>query len=77
MPNDWVDRVFAVMGEAPWHTYQILTKRPDRARQYLTKRKAGLPLQPSIGGGLLGYHPFNCEMAVPHYIWLGTSISDQ
>lgn len=75
--DDQLDRVFGVMGAAPWHTYQVLTKRPHRAQAYLSARKNGPPLQPLIGGGLLGYHPFNAEMAVPHYIWIGTSISDQ
>jgi len=38
--GDWVvdemlDRMFAVMALTPWHTYQVLTKRPDRMRAYL------------------------------------------
>jgi protein gp37 len=32
---DFVTRVFEVMAETPQHTYQILTKRPKRARQLL------------------------------------------
>ena len=31
----WVDQVFARMILAPQHTYMLLTKRPDRMRQYL------------------------------------------
>lgn len=34
--DDWLDRIFAVMAMSPWHTYQVLTKRPDRMRAYLT-----------------------------------------
>ncbi len=37
MPEEWIDRVFAVMALAPQHTFQILTKRPQRMRAYLTK----------------------------------------
>jgi protein gp37 len=33
--GDFVARVFAVMAATPQHTYQILTKRPKRARQLL------------------------------------------
>jgi protein gp37 len=30
VPVDYIQRVFAVMQSAPWHRYQILTKRSDR-----------------------------------------------
>src|SRR5690606_5037516 len=42
VPDDWIDRVFAVMALAPQHTFQILTKRPARARQYLAEGEARL-----------------------------------
>lgn len=77
VPDEWIDRVFAVMDSCPQHTFQVLTKRTERMASYLTARRAGKPLQPSIGGGLLGYHPFNCEILPPRNIWLGTSVSDQ
>lgn len=34
MPDDVIDRVFAVMALTPQHTYQVLTKRPERMQQY-------------------------------------------
>lgn len=34
VPFEYIDRVFAVMVETPRHTYQILTKRPDRMQKY-------------------------------------------
>lgn len=77
VPDEWIDSVFAVMADCPQHTFQVLTKRPERMASYLTTRRAGKPLQPPIGGGLLGYHPFNCEILPPRNIWLGTSVSDQ
>lgn len=36
LPDEAIDRVFAVMLLAPQHTFQILTKRPERMRAYLT-----------------------------------------
>jgi protein gp37 len=30
IPADFIQRVFASMEEAHWHTFQILTKRPER-----------------------------------------------
>jgi protein gp37 len=35
VPDAWIDRVFAVMALCPQHTFQVLTKRPPRARDYL------------------------------------------
>ncbi|MCO6048411.1 phage Gp37/Gp68 family protein [Mesorhizobium sp. RP14(2022)] len=33
VPLDFIREVFAVMGETPRHTYQVLTKRADRLRE--------------------------------------------
>jgi protein gp37 len=34
VPDEFIDSVFAVMGVAHWHTYQVLTKRADRMAAY-------------------------------------------
>jgi protein gp37 len=34
--SDWIARIFEVMKNAPQHTYQILTKRPERMLAVLT-----------------------------------------
>lgn len=34
VPFDWVRQVTDVMAQSPQHTYQILTKRPERMREY-------------------------------------------
>lgn len=36
VPNEFIDRVFAVMASAPQHQFQVLTKRPERMRKYLS-----------------------------------------
>lgn len=38
VPIEFIVRVFAVMAATPQHTYQILTKRPGRARAILTDK---------------------------------------
>lgn len=38
VPDEWIDRVLAVMGLAAGHTFQILTKRSARMRRYMTDR---------------------------------------
>lgn len=35
VPDDWIDRVFAVMALCPQHTFQVLTKREERMYEYL------------------------------------------
>ncbi len=37
VPDEWIDRVFAVMALAPQHTFQVLTKRPGRMRAYIAR----------------------------------------
>jgi protein gp37 len=39
VPFELIDWVFAVMALAPQHTYQVLTKRPERMREYLVGRR--------------------------------------
>lgn len=42
VPEEFIAKVFATMGSADWHTFQILTKRPERAAE-LSKRLAWKP----------------------------------
>ncbi|SOC46254.1 protein gp37 [Rhizobium subbaraonis] len=37
VPDEWIDQVFVVMALSPQHTFQVLTKRPERMRAYLTR----------------------------------------
>ena len=87
--DEWIDRMFAVMALCPQHTFQVLTKRPERMRKYLTDpASAGRTLD--VASVLLRRHfdiPDNvpAEMLaaldpfpwpLPH-IWLGVSVEDQ
>jgi protein gp37 len=38
VPDAWIDKCFAVMALTPWHTHQVLTKRPERMAEYLTTK---------------------------------------
>ncbi len=35
VPDEFVDQVFAAMALAPHHTFQVLTKRPERMKRYM------------------------------------------
>ncbi|MDR3471569.1 MAG: DUF5131 family protein [Devosia sp.] len=65
VPDEWIDRVFAVMALCPQHIFQVLTKRPARMRAYLT----GLT-------GLATPLVANGAWPLPN-VWLGTSVEDQ
>jgi protein gp37 len=36
--EEWLDQIFVVMALCPQHTFLVLTKRPERALEYLTAR---------------------------------------
>lgn len=40
VPDWFIDQVFDVMERASWHTFQVLTKRPERMADYTVKRYA-------------------------------------
>ena len=46
VPDEFIGQVFAVMGRAPQHTFQVLTKRPERMRRFCawTARTGNPPL---------------------------------
>ena len=44
IPDEFLDRVFAVMALTPQHIYMVLTKRPERMRDYLGGSN-GLPME--------------------------------
>jgi protein gp37 len=46
VPGEFVARVWSVMSETPRHTFQILTKRPDRMLEIIVGRS--LPILPNV-----------------------------
>ena len=42
VPDEWINTIVAVMAQATQHTFQVLTKRPFRMRDYLCSRQAAL-----------------------------------
>lgn len=84
VPFEVIDRVFAVMLMATRHTYQILTKRPERMAEYIRAHRiveineAARRIRTERGerGGPVlspSGHPWGGR--VPW--WLGTSVEDQ
>lgn len=87
VPFEWIDRMFAVMALTPQHTYQVLTKRPERMREYI-QRHSALPLAGTFNdlftfGHRLGMQEIPTAAIeawrgwpLPN-VWLGTSVEDQ
>lgn len=79
-PDEWIDRAFTVMALSPQHTFQVLTKRPDRMREYLTR----LDQEPvsETARRLAKAWPDNCRIPIeivfplPN-VWLGVSCERQ
>lgn len=82
VPDEWIDRVFAVMALAPQHTFQVLTKRAARMRAYLTAidapaRIASGDLSRAVAGfPACDALAFNATWPLPN-VWLGVSAEDQ
>ena len=82
VPDEWIDRIFAVMAIAQQHTFQVLTKRADRMRRYLEMRRGnnlGLRWAAAavnvlgLGRRDIGRYP---GIPLPN-VWLGVSVENQ
>ena len=92
VPDEWIDRIFAVMALCPQHSFQVLTKRPERMQEYMTSidnndggRMDGLRDALVEGMAQKIYHDRTGEdpsmwlavgLPLPN-VWLGTSVEDQ
>jgi len=84
LPDEAIDKVFAVMALAPRHTFQVLTKRAKRMREYFAAPNREGILNGSIWS-LLGTprgskikHGGKWRAALPlPNVWLGVSTEDQ
>lgn len=91
VPFEFIDKVFAVIGFSQNHTFQILTKRPERMLEYFTKHYS----QSKIVNAcrlftMMGEANYEKIKAERHHnypgsdgswpmpnVWLGTSCEDQ
>ena len=85
VPDEFIDRVFAVMVLTPRHTFQVLTKRPERMARYFGRgrsaavwaeaRRVFLRPQSTDYGYLCGLLD-NKPWSLPN-VWLDVSVEDQ
>jgi protein gp37 len=81
VPDDYIAAVFGVMAAAPQHTFQVLTKRPERARRWFSQ---GMDVQAAACARLdeIGFErgcgsAFEPEVWPLPNVWLGVSVEDQ
>lgn len=79
--DHWLDQIFAVMALTPQHTYQVLTKRPERMRDYLAApglaSAARLAAIKAEAKRNFATHDFPYDFWFRRNIWLGFSAEDQ
>lgn len=85
IPFEFIDRVWAVMAIARWHTFLILTKRPERMMLYLHSRRLAAhpmdhPIEEQIDH-IIDERPTTKNAGLWSWplqnVWLGTSIENQ
>lgn len=84
--DEMVERIFAVMALAHWHTFQVLTKRPERMQALLSRSDFWDRVQ--LGASLQNsnhQHERNPRLGKQHpgiswppkNVWLGVSVENQ
>lgn len=76
VPDDFIDRVFAVMALCPQHQFQVLTKRPERMLTYLngTCQWGIANYADEISGNPLTHA--RIKWPLPN-VWIGVSVESQ
>ena len=87
VPDEWIDRVFAIMAMCPQHTFQVLTKRSARMRTYLSSdawyARAAYYIGAGVGVSNAAIHAVEgltarqLTMAPLPNVWLGVSAERQ
>lgn len=84
VPDEWIDQVFAVMALAPRHIFQVLTKRPERALDYMRRQDHNrhhpamdyAAIMAATGRWSTPALDLVNDWPLPN-VWLGTSVEDQ
>ena len=76
VPDEWIDKIFAVMALSPQHTFQVLTKRSKRMRAYMAAGRANVIGEEMMRTGRV-YSGFRCVNWPFPNVWLGVTAEDQ
>jgi len=74
-----IDAVFGIMAACPQHTFQVLTKRPERAARWFERveKRAHYAFRPRLDDSRSpGSHSTDSAWPLPN-VWIGTSVESQ
>lgn len=91
VPDEWIDRIFAVMALCPQHRFQVLTKRSGRMRDYFVEPSVAERIDCDMGAIIasrvdpLARRSDDLRARAPSLdeawplpnVWLGVSVEDQ
>lgn len=76
VPTEFIDRVFATMILAPRHTFQVLTKRAERLRDYMAASYVPGGILVAMGERMFGADA-DLQAWPPANVWTGVSAESQ
>lgn len=80
VPDEWINRVFAVMALASQHTFMVLTKRPVRTREYFDHTRGAIvsaaALRMVLASKMEQSPAWNMRWPLPN-VMLGVTAEDQ
>ena len=81
VPTGFIDQVFAVMALCPQHTFQVLTKRTLRMRDYVSEGGRAADVLDIVRNWEIGYRAGGDKLQAQAWplpnVWLGVSVEDQ
>lgn len=80
VPDEFIDKVFAVMALAKQHVFQVLTKRPERMLAYMTRLAKSAKLLDdaarTVGYTFEFQGQYLVSWPIPN-VWMGVSVENQ
>lgn len=76
VPFEVIDKIMAVIALSPHHTFQILTKRADRMKEYFTTPYLYKKIRGEAVGITNDFTLSNIDLPLPN-LWLGVSVENQ
>lgn len=68
--DEWIDKIFGYMAAASWHTFQVLTKRPERAIAYFNR--------PNLAQRIMDASDLVCKPELPlKNVHFGVTVENQ
>lgn len=79
VPDEFILKTFTMMRKAHWHTFQILTKRPERMMEMMNHLQWHSPTTEQNRNGVRGWQAYlgDADTKPLPNVWLGVSAENQ